>query len=263
MILDWPEMLSFGGLRLPFFTVALGTALITAAALGAWQARRAGISTNRWVDLCLGALIGGAVGARIVHVALHADYFADRLSEAARLDAGGLDPFGGLFGGLIGLGLAARLRGVPFGAALEALAFAPPLTMFGGFFGCVAAGCGYGIEVWTLADFPYGVAAEVRDIYGIPAPRLNTQLAAVLWSALVFALVGLCLWRGWLRGRRFGLALTLACAGMIVIGFIRADFAPRLLNVRADQILAGIGLALGAALIYRPPEWRERIISGR
>jgi len=65
------------------------------------------------------------------------------------------------------------------------------------------------------------VAAELPDVYGIPAPRYQTQLWAALWALGLLALVALLVWRGWPRRGRFWIALALLAAGMAVIGLYR------------------------------------------
>ncbi len=81
------------------------------------------------------------------------------------------------------------------------LAFALPWIAAAAWVGCAAAGCAYGAEVRTLADYPPGVTAELRDVYGIAAPRWNTPLYGVVLAGMMVGVVGGMMWVGMRRTR--------------------------------------------------------------
>jgi phosphatidylglycerol:prolipoprotein diacylglycerol transferase len=200
------------------------------------------------VDLALGTLVGALLGARLFHVLLHWSYFADNLGEALRLNAGGLDWHGALFGGLTGLWVLTRWRKTAFRAAVDALTPALPLLALAAWLGCAPAACAYGAEVDTLAYYSPLVASETRDIFGIVAPRYNTQFFGVTLALLLLLISGFLIWRNWLYGCRFWLVLALLSLGMFVIGFYRGDAVLMLAGIRADQWL---NLAFIAVSIQR------------
>src|SRR5690606_38377072 len=114
-----------------------------------------------------------------------------------------------------------------------------------------AANCGFGAEVNTLANYPPLVVAELPDVYGIPAPRYNTQLFGLVLALLA---LGLTIWlfrRGLLVGRRFWLVLALLSAGMFAIGFFRADYALQVADLRADQWLDLAAMFLSIMLLWK------------
>lgn len=235
----------------PFSLAVFSSLILLAAGIGlallAAAARRRGERSLAWVDAGLGALIAGVVGARLVHVALHWDYFAARLPEITDLQAGGLDWHGAALGGLIGAALVARWRGVTWGPLSDVLALAWPVGVILGALACGAAACGYGAEVWTLADFPAWAVSERPDVYGFVAPRYNTQDFAAALGLGLLALMILLAWRGGPSGYRLWLALGLSAAGLFVIGFYRGDRAVSLLpNLSPDQALDGLLIALCA-----------------
>lgn len=239
---------SIGPLQLQTFTLALAAAVILSIG---WSAYRMPARRGAVVDACLGALAGGVIGARLLHVLLNWDYFAHHMVEIVWLRSGGLDWHGALLGGLIGLWLVARWRGLDFARLLDVLAPALPLLALAGWWGCRAANCGFGAEVDTLANYPPLVVAELPDVYGIPAPRYNTQ---VFGLALALAALGLMLWlfwRGWLVRGRFWLLLALLSAGMFGIGFFRADYAGQIASLRADQWLDLAVLLTSTGLLWR------------
>ncbi len=233
---------------MPDLIVRLGPFVIStftlSLALGAgatfvllWGQTRSSLRMGQIADVCLGALIGAAVGGRLAHVALNWSYFSAHASEITRLSAGGIDWHGALIGGLPGCLAAARWRRVPFSLVLDSLAPALPLLMVASWYGCLAATCGYGLEVDTLARYPSWAVAETPDVYGIAAPRYNTQVFGIVLAALTLLIaLGLTRIRA-LRGSRFWVVLALLSAEMFGIGFARGDFALSAGGLRVDQWL--------------------------
>lgn len=216
----------------PTFGFALALGIVLSVGIGVY---RSGYRASAVIDAGLGAFAGGVVGARIVHVLLNWAYFADHGDEALRLNAGGLDWHGAVVGGLIGLALIARWRRLSVRALLDALAPALPLLAFAGWLGCAAAVCGYGAEVDTLAHYPAFAVAESRDVFGIVAPRYNTQVFGLALALALLALSFVLLHYDGLKDRRFWILLALFSIGMFGIGFYRGDSVPTLLGLRADQ----------------------------
>ena len=221
-----------------FTALVAGAALLGLAAVAVTVRREGERSLLRGVDVGLGGLLGGVIGARLLHVALAWPYFVDHLGEVPNLRAGGLSWHGAVYGGLAGLWLAARWRRVGLGPVLDALAVAWPVGMMAAWAGCQAAACGYGAEVWTLADYPAWAVSERADAFGVVAPRYNAQQFGVWLGAGLLAVSGLVTLGGVLRGYRLWLVLGLSGAGMFVVGFFRGDGAPSPLpNLTWDQAL--------------------------
>jgi phosphatidylglycerol:prolipoprotein diacylglycerol transferase len=231
------------------FTLILTLAIALGAAVGLRRLSNPGASA----DAYLVAALGGIIGARLFHVLLNWDYFAENLHEAANLRLGGLDWHGAVIGGVIGLYAGVWLRNkigerkglsaaspykrlyVP--ELLDSLTLALPLIGLAGWWGCLASSCGYGLEVDNLADYPAWAVSETGDVFGIAAPRYNAQFFGLIVSASILLVVLILFWRGWLRYRRFWFTLALLSAGMFVIGFFRGDHVVRVAGIRADQVL--------------------------
>lgn len=229
-----------GALVLRAYTAWLVAGILAGLALIAWRGarvqgtRRAAL---RWLDVALAGLVAGIVGARALHVLLEWDYFQTHRDAITALDSGGMTWHGGLAAGALAVWGAARLRDVPLRAWTDAFALAFPLGMIGAWSGCREAGCGYGYEVATLADWPGWMVAELPDVFGLFAPRLDLHSAGVLFGALLFALALLLTAFGWLRGLRLWPVLALAGLGLALAGFFRADPAQMVADRRVDQLL--------------------------
>ena len=227
---------AFPFFTIPIYSLALALGITLSMGIGL---RRAALRPSVLIDAGLGACLGGVIGARIVHVLLNWAYFADNLSEALRPSAGGLDWHGALIGGLIGLGIVSIWRRLNLRMLLDALSPALPLLAFAGWLGCWAAVCAYGAEVDTLAHYPAFVAAETRDVFGIVAPRYNTQVFGMALALVLLVVSFVLIRQGWLKNRRFWILLALLSAGMFGIGFFRGDYAIMVAGLRADQVLDG------------------------
>ncbi len=254
-----PPFIDLGLFSVRTFTALIAAAVLASLGLLAGVAYRRGEPPLRWLDTGLGGLAGGIAGARLLHVLLNLAYFKDHAAEAFNLRAGGLSGHGALYGALLGVWLAARWRRLSFRAVADVLALLWPLGMIAAWAGCLAATCGYGAEVRTLADFPAWAVSETADIYGTVAPRYNMQHFGLWLGAGLLLLSGVIALTGWLHGYRLWLILGFSAVGLFVLGFFRGDGVPGPLpNLSQDQaldlsviVLSVVG-AVGTAL--RRPE---------
>lgn len=231
---------TIGPWTLQTFTLFIAAAVFTSAVIGIYRTRLVSGGTfsrlGAAADTYLAALVGGVILARLGHVLLSWDYFGSNLGEAFHIELGGLNWHGAVLGGVIGLYMMARLRRMDARNLLDALTLGLPLIGLAGWWGCMASACGYGLEVPALYDHPAFTVSESPDIFGIVAPRYNTQLFGLLLALVLLALASLMIWRGWLPYRRFWLVLALLSAGMFVIGFYRGDAVTMVAGLRLDQV---------------------------
>lgn len=246
-----PVVVDIGALELREYTAWLMGGILAGLLIIGWRAyatARDPAAIPRWLDVGIAALVAGLIGARALHVALEWDYFADRTDEIDNLRLGGMAWHGGLIAAIPAAWLAARLRGVPFRAWADAAALAIPLGLIGAWRGCRYAGCGYGYEVQTLADWPGWMVEELPDVFGLIAPRLDVQVGGMIIGGVLWALAAILTWRSWLAGLRLWVVLALAGLALLILGYLRADPAQMLFNRRADQVFNAL-LAIGSTLI--------------
>lgn len=241
-------MTAVGPWQAQTFSLALALAILLA---GAVALRLLPGRRHAALDACLLALAGGLLAARAGHALLHYEHFSRAPEDILRLESGGLEWHAGLVGALAGLWLGMRWRQLDWRALLDALAPAPALLCLGAWRGCMAAGCGYGREVDTLAHHSPLLVAELADVYGIYAPRYNTMLFGLSLGVLALLLAGLLYRRRWLPGVRLWLMLALPAGGMFLIGFLRADSVPQWGPLRSDQWLDLAVLAICALALWR------------
>ena len=254
--------------NIPTFRLTIGIAIVFSLIIALYHQHPRG----QVVNIYLGGLVLGILGARLFHVALNWDYFTDNRAEIWVIGAGGLDWHGAVLGGMIGLALVLWMQNSvlswavrhhyvqtevtrqSFNRLVASLILALPLIGLGGWVGCLAAGCGYGKEVDSLANYSRWATSELVDVFGIVAPRYNTPYfgMALCGLALIIGLVMLVLGRksppDALKGRRFWWLLAFMSAGMFMIGFYRADHTLVFFGLRGDQIVDVI-MALWSAVV--------------
>lgn len=254
-----PQVIRLFGQQTHVYTLLVGSAIIVVVLLAVTSSPRG--MRRRAFDACLIALALALVLARAEHVLLRWDYYIDHLDQALDLRRGGLGWHGAALGAWLGLTIFRGVYAIPY--ALLALALT--IMAAAAWVGCAAAGCAYGAEVRTLADYPPGVVAELRDVYGIIAPRWNTPLYGVVLAAVVLGISILGLKRtrnaSSLQGdpvrtplralRTFFLALAVFAFGMFVIGYARADAVAMIVGVRGDQALDAATLIVCASALVR------------
>jgi phosphatidylglycerol---prolipoprotein diacylglyceryl transferase len=209
------------------------------------------------VDGCLAGLGGAFIMGRIGHVLIHWDYFSEHTSEIVQISAGGLNWHVALVGGFIGFWLMKTIVHPHLNTHLiiESWAWAIPLLGWMGWWACSAFYCGYGAEINNLTDYPSVFVWEAPAINGMMAPRFATHPLGMLWAVVVFSLLIILTWRGWLRGQHFGVILIVWSVGMFLLGYLRGDNMPMMANIRIDQWLDGMMMIIGAGYVvwYRKP----------
>lgn len=193
--------------------------------------------TSRVADVCMGALIGGLLFARLEHVLVHWSYFADHTGEILRFTSGGLNWHGAVIGGLFGAWLVSKWRGIPLATLLDTFALALPIIAFAAWRGCEAVACAYGEEVQTLAAYPDVAVWEGSDIYGLVYPRFHTQYLGQLLALSLLFLTLFLRWRRLLTSQHFAIILALLSFSMFGISFSRGDAVPTLSGIRVDAFL--------------------------
>ncbi len=242
-----PVLWSWGPVTLYTYGALLAIGVMAALQLAVWRAPRAGVPSDRIVDLGLVILIGGIIGARAVYVAQHWPTYAEAPWEILRLDHGGLVYYGGFFGGAVAALLMIRRLRWPVWATLDLLVPSVALAQGIGRLGCFFNGCCYGISTTCLwgVRFPGEVVA-----------RHPTQLYE---AAVLFILVGVLLWRArrlCIPGTQVAWYLIGYGAWRFAIEFLRGDNPPVLGIFTFSQVVSVPLVILGAWLL-----WRRRAIA--
>jgi phosphatidylglycerol:prolipoprotein diacylglycerol transferase len=217
-----PTLFTIGPFSLPAYGLlaALGVALGTGWTLR--EAQRAGVETEKILDLAFLLILSGVIGARVFHIIISWDYYRQDILSVLKFWTGGLVFYGGLLTAVLVYIVYIRVKKLPFWKTADL--FAPGLALGQGIgrLGCLAAGCCYGRPV----ELPWSVTFTHPEslAYPLGVPLHPTQLYS---SFSLFALFGfLVLFR---KRKAFDGQIFLAYAALhglirMFLEYFRADF---------------------------------------
>lgn len=221
-----------------FSLTALGTLLW----LGWVRPRRARLSdvvaARSRLDAGAAGFAGGLIGARLGYVVWHLGYFRLHPAEILAYWQGGLDWFGGVLGGVLGVWIYCRTAGRPFLEMADTLAIPGLILSLSVWLGCWIDGCAYG------RNAPAGWWAPASaDSFGTFAPRWPTQAGAFLLTLLSLAVLLRLDNRPLAGGLRACLAVASAAAVILLVSAGRGDASVAILGIRGDAVAAVLLIA--------------------
>lgn len=178
----------FGPVPIRSYGVMLLVGLVAGSAWLAHNGRYYNLPSGLAVDLALTALVGGILGARLLYVLLDLPQFAGNPLSAFRVWEGGLSFHGGLAGGLLGVYLLSRRRGLRFPTLADAGAPAIALGYALARIGCFLNGCCFGghcDSFWGMRFAPGSEAAAWS--LGLPPGQPATTWGEPLYPAQLLA----------------------------------------------------------------------------
>jgi phosphatidylglycerol:prolipoprotein diacylglycerol transferase len=242
--------------------------------VGERELARRGHDPSPVSGVVVGSLLGFLVGAKVYYAILTGD-------PATLFSRGGFVFWGGLIGGILGGGVAARLLGIPFWRIADVAGPGIAAGYAVGRTGCWAVGDDYG-RPWDgplAVVFPEGAppstAGNLRAMFGVDLPPsvppgeliavYPTQLLEVALGMAMFA----ALWRlrdhrhaeGWL----FGVYCVLAGIERFAVEFLRAKDDRFFGGLTTAQLISVGIVAAGAAILAlrrRPGAGRDGIHGG-
>jgi phosphatidylglycerol---prolipoprotein diacylglyceryl transferase len=293
--LDFDPTLGLGDVGVRWETLALAAVIFLALALAAVIAGRTPLDPARpaaalavtgraepnhlrrddLLFIAVGAIPAAVLGARLGHVLVNFDFYANNPGAILDSAQGSLQLSLGVVGGILGGAAVAVLLGAPLGRWLHAITVPLLAVLALGKLTSVLGGDGQGLP----ADLPWATAYLGWGPWGSLAPSIPSHPAAA-YEALVTGVILIAVVamdrRGWFRaldGRAFLVALALWAGGRVLVAAVWRD---PVVNgpFRADQLLslaiiAGALLALGgmAAVrerrrrggpgVTRLPEWSD------
>jgi phosphatidylglycerol---prolipoprotein diacylglyceryl transferase len=243
-----PVIIQLGHFSLRWYGLFVGLAIITAFLIARREGMRRGISEDAIFSVGTWGVLGGVIGARLLHVVDHWAGYAANPASILAIQDGGLAIYGGIMGGIAAGAIGAHRQGLPVLRVADVAAPALVLAQAIGRIGCLFNGDALG----SPTSLPWGVA-YVNP--GAMAPSLGvayhpTPAYEMLGDLLIFAL----LWK--LRGRirRDGIIfltyLALYSTLKFTVSFARQE-AIFLAGLQEAQVfsLAG-GLIAVTALIW-------------
>jgi phosphatidylglycerol:prolipoprotein diacylglycerol transferase len=238
-VLSWHGFFSF---------IAVGSAVFL---VGRWAPMK-GIDPDDIYSIALWAIIGGVVGARVVHVVDSWDFYQENPGQIIAIWQGGIGLWGGILGGFIGGALYALWAKHPVGVIADLTAPAMLFAQTIGRLGDIVNGehCAKATDfflgfMWTnvnsdAANCDNGINFSVYPVIAIEM-LWNMAALFVIWKL-----------RGRLRpdGMLFALYLALYSIGRFAVTFAREDKIWSL-GMQEAQYIALIVLAITIPLLVR------------
>ena len=196
------------------------------------------------LDAGLSALAGAIVGARLVFVAAHLQYFRAAPLEAFWIWQGGLSGFGAVLGALAGAGLYAWLTSQSLWPVADRLVLPAHAPAFAAWVGCLLEGCAYGVRLPNTSWVPAS-----PDILGAAQPRWPTQSVGALATLLAVVLFMSLRHRFSSRGLMTSVALVYHGGVLLGLSLVRADPVPAALGLRSDAV-GGVAILVCGVAAY-------------
>ena len=225
---------------LPGFLLILGIWL--GLSLAERYAPRRGISGDKLFNLAFIAMLSGLIGARLAYVLRYPAAFASNPMDIFSRNPGLLDPWGGLWIGLLGWAIYLQRKKLPVWQTLDALTPALAVVAISLSLSHLASGDAYGAP----ANLPWSI-----ELWG--ARRHPSQIYAFL-AALVILIF---LWPARKRiqslqpGVYFLGFLALSAGAHLFLEIFRGDSQLTYLGIRTSQLIAWMALAVCLYILGR------------
>lgn len=182
-----PTIVRLGHFSLRWYGLFIGLAIAAAFFVALREARRKGVAEDDVIGLGMWAVLGGFVGARLLHVIDRWPEYAAQPETILAIQNGGLAIYGGILGGVSTGALYARRRGLPIARMADLAAPGLILAQAIGRIGCIINGDAVGAPT----DLPWGMVYLNPEAM---APSLGvayhpTPVYELVGDLLIFALL--------------------------------------------------------------------------
>jgi phosphatidylglycerol:prolipoprotein diacylglycerol transferase len=117
-----PILIHLGPVAISWYGIAVAVAILVGYLLTQREARRKGLPGEAITELVLWVIIGGLMGARLLHVIDHWPFYATHPTQILAVHNGDLAILGAILGGAAAGGLVAWRRGLPVRRLFDAAA---------------------------------------------------------------------------------------------------------------------------------------------
>ena len=250
-----------GNLSVTWYGILITLGILLAMAFALSQCKKFGIIPDKLIDVTLGGVVGGIVGARLYYVAFSWDTFKDDLSSIVKTWEGGMAIYGGLIGAILVGALIVKIRKMKLLPVLD-------IACMGFLIGQAIGRWGNFVNVEAFGSntsLPWGMTGERITSYlsnsaniealnklGVTvdalAPVHPCFLYESLWCALGFLLLFLYSKHRKFDGELFLMYTAWYGLGRGVIEGLRTD-SLLLGSIRVSQLLAFV-LVIAAVIIW-------------
>jgi phosphatidylglycerol:prolipoprotein diacylglycerol transferase len=246
-----PVIFQIGDFELRWYGLFIMLAILAAVLITAYQGKKKEIATEETYFLALWVVIAGIVGARLFHVIDQFDYFVANPFQILQMQQGGLAIWGGLTGGGTAVIIYARIKHMPLGRLVDALAPALLTAHIIGRVGCIINGDAYGGVTnlpWSFI-YTHPNALIPPNLFGLPTHPYPVY--EIIWNAIALLLI-LRLGHYFKKdGLLFLSYLSLYSLGRFIITFVRQENVIFWGLQQAQVVAIAIFIASVAVFIYQ------------
>ena len=220
-----PNLVSAGAFVLSWHGFFSFVAVATAVFLVARWAPMRGIDPDTIYAIATWAILGGIIGARLVHVIDKWDFYQNSPGQIIAIWSGGIGVWGGILGGFVGGSLYAVWAKHPVGAIADLTAPALLFVQTIGRLGDIVNGehCAKALDfdlgfIWTHPE------TAARGCLSGVAESVHPVIAyEMVWNIFALFIVWILLSRLIPNGMVFAAYLALYAIGRFAISFVRED----------------------------------------
>ncbi|HEY8476474.1 MAG TPA: prolipoprotein diacylglyceryl transferase [Chloroflexota bacterium] len=241
-----PTMVALGPVTITWHGFFTAVGLVAGVQVASRLARGTVLTEEQVQSAALWAVIGGIVGARLLHVVDLLPYYLQNPLSVFAVTEGGLALWGAILGGVAGLVGYALVRRLPLALLADLGATGLVLGQGIGRIGDIINGEHHG----TPTDLPWAVVYTHPNTLGeIGVPVHPAVGYEMLWD---FAIFGLLLWalpRFPRQGMAFWTYLALYSLGRFVITFFRKDAAIVAMGLTQAQVISAFCFLLAVPML--------------
>lgn len=238
-----------GPVTVHMYGIMIAIGFLSAFFISDVRAKKRGLSEDIIFGIFWCAVIGGALGTRILYYIVS---IKDIIEDPSILwnFKNGYVVYGGIIGGILATMIYCRIKQVDFMTYFDLVMPSVALAQGFGRIGCFCAGCCYGRE--TQSDFY--IMFTHSDFAPNNVHLLPTQLMS---STGDFAIAGILYFyasKRPVRGRVASMYLMLYSVGRFIIEIFRADYRGSIGPLSTSQIIAVLIFVTGTVMFFRSKE---------
>jgi phosphatidylglycerol:prolipoprotein diacylglycerol transferase len=238
-----PTLVQVGPLLITWHGFFTAVGVLAGITLAVRYGARVGFSEDDIMSVALWGVIGGIIGARLMHVIDQWPIYARDPINIVKINEGGLAIFGAVVGGPLAGAIYAWRRGFSINKLLDVGAVGLIMGMAIGRLGDIINGEHHG----TPADLPFAVTYTHPMTLGVPGESVHLAVGyEMLMDLLIFAVLVALFGRLPRAGMVFWIYGALYSFGRFFIQFYRID-TPFWLGLSQAQVMSFL---VGAAAVW-------------